>query len=78
MYCKYYQSQVLRKKTWFLSAVFRNESNLTFARALEDSENNIWEFFVPQDQEEQFLKILNSLKEKSVVVSFEKKKNRLS
>jgi hypothetical protein len=76
MYCHYYQAQVLRKKTWFLSAALRNESNVAFARALE-GQNDTFEFFVPEDQEPQFLRVMNALQKKGIVLSLEKKENRL-
>ena len=47
MYCEYYQAQVLQKKTWFLSACLRNESNLVFARSIQNKKNT-FEFFVPK------------------------------
>jgi hypothetical protein len=75
--CKYYQAEVLKQKTWFLSAVFRNESNVTFARAIEGKNNNVWEFFVPQDQEEHFLRVIKTLESKGIVLSFEEMENRL-
>ena len=76
MYCEYYQANVLRKKTWFLSAAMRNESNVAFARALE-GENDLFEFFVPKDQEERFLFLINTLKVRGIILNFEKKENRL-
>ena len=76
MYCEYYQAIILRKKTWFLSGSFRNESNLAFERSL-DSKNNLFEFFVPKDREEYFLNIIHALQKKGIVLFFEKKPNRL-
>lgn len=77
MYCKYYQAEIIRKKTWFLSAVLRNESNVAFARAFEQTENSIWEFFVPEDQDQHFLKIIKTLERKGIVASYKKMENRL-
>lgn len=76
MYCKYYLATVLRKKTWFLSAVLRNESNVVFARALE-GKNDTFEFFVPPDQEPHFLRIIKTLEDKGIVLDFQEKENRL-
>ena len=75
MYCEYYQASVLRKKTWFLSAAMRNESNAALARAIEGKPDT-FEFFVPKDQEERFLRLIKSLKEKGIILFFEKKENR--
>ena len=77
MYCEYYQASVLRKKTWFLSATLRNESNVAFARALENKPDT-FEFFVPKDQEPHFLRIMQSLQKLGIILSLEKKENRLS
>ncbi len=76
MYSQYYQAKVIKKKTWFVSGVFRNENNIAFARALEGYKD-VFEFFVPQDQEEYFLYVINYLKNTGYVLSFEKKPNRL-
>ncbi len=76
MYSEYYQAHLLKKKTWFLSAAIRNENNVALARAIE-GKNNIFEFFVPKDQEEQFLYLMQALQEKGIVLSLEKKPNRL-
>jgi len=76
MYCEYYQANLLKEKTWFLSACFRNESNMVFARAIS-GKSDVFEFFVPKDQEEHFLRLINILQNKGIVLSFEKKPNRL-
>ena len=76
MHCEYYQAKVLREKTWFLSAAIRNEDNVALARALEGAKD-VFEFFVPADQEERFLRLMNELKEMGIVLSFEKMENRL-
>jgi len=76
MYCEYYQATVFKKKTWFLSASIRNESNVAFARALEGM-SDIFEFFVPKDQEERFLYLMQTLQNRGIILSLEKKPNRL-
>lgn len=76
MYCEYYQANLLKEKTWFLSAVLRNEANLVFARALEGAQN-VFEFFVPADQESFFLEIMQELEAMGIVLSLTKLPNRL-
>ena len=76
MYCEYYQATTLKKKTWFLSACLRNEDNLVFARAVE-GRGDLFEFFVPKDQLSHFLAIMQTLMKKGIVLSLEKKPNRL-
>ena len=76
MYCQYYQATVLKIKTWFVSGVFRNEDNVVIARALEGC-SDVFEFFVPQEQEGYFLELMGYLQQEGSVLSFEKKPNRL-
>ena len=64
-----------QKKTWFLSACLRAEENVALSRAVDD-QKNVFEFFVPKDQEEDFLKIMKILLDKDIVKTLEKTKNR--
>ena len=75
MYSEYYQAKVDQKKTWFLSACLRAEENVVLSRAIEDKKN-FFEFFVPKDQEKDFLRIMQILQNKGIVKSFDKKPNR--
>ena len=76
IYSEYYVADVLKEKTWFLSACMRGEENVALARALE-GKKNVFEFFVPKDQEEDFLRVMEELKSRGVVLSLEKKENRI-
>ena len=75
MYSEYYQAKVNQKKTWFLSACLRAEENVALSRAV-NNEKNVFEFFVPKDQEEDFLRIMQILQAKDVVKTLDKTKNR--
>lgn len=75
MYSEYYQAKVDQKRTWFLSACLRAEENVALSRAVDD-EKNVFEFFVPKDQESDFLKIMQVLQDKEIVKTLEKKPNR--
>jgi len=77
MYCQYYQAQTQKSKTWFVVGCFRNEDNLVFERTL-DLEKSILEFFVPQENEERFLDIMNYLKNNGYILNLEKLPNRLA
>ncbi len=77
MYCEYYKAKVLKRKTWFLSAVIRNESNMALARAIR-GENDTFEFFVPKDQEKHFLAIMDSLKKRGIVLNLVQTPNNLA
>jgi hypothetical protein len=76
MFCEYYEALVLKEKTWFLSACFRNEPDIAFARAIKGIPE-IFEFFVPKDQEEDFLRLMKELEQMGIIYRFEKKPNRL-
>ena len=74
-YCEYYQAKVDTKKAWFISACIRSEGEIALARAIKKN-LDLFEFFVPKDQEEQFLHLMNKFLERKIIFSFEKLKNR--
>ena len=76
MFCIYYQAHVIRETIWFVTGIFRNETNWIFDRTL-DGKQNILEFFVPQDFETEFLSRMEFFKKEGYVLSFEKLPNRL-
>ena len=76
-YCLYYQAQVNIEKTWFVVGIFRNEDHIAFERTL-DNDHSILEFFVPPDQESDFLKIIKALKNRGYLFSCEKLDNRFA
>ena len=76
MFCEYFQANVQKEKTWFLSACMRNEENVAFARCL-DKKTGIFEFFVPKDQEEIFLETMARIEKMGIVSNLVKKENRL-
>ncbi len=75
-YCSYYQARVRVEKTWFIVGVFRNEDHIAFERTL-DGDHSILEFFVPVDQEQNFLQIIQSLQKRGYIYSCERLENRL-
>ena len=78
MFCAYYVAKVLTKRTWFLTGCLKSHANLAFERTIDDSrDNHLIEFFVPSDQEEEFLELMNYLQQDGVVITLEKKENRL-
>ena len=76
MYCKYYQARTLKEKTWFVIGTLKSEENLAFTRTI-DKKNSILEFFVPPDNQEKFLKIMNYLENKGYILELKKTINRL-
>ncbi len=71
MLCAYYQGYLVREKIWFVVGLLRNEDHICFERAL-DKTTGLFEFFVPHDQEELFLRIMAYLKGQGCLISFEK------
>lgn len=76
LYCKYYQAQVSKKDVWFLVSILKSMDNLEFNRTI-DIENSIFEFFVPEDNKQLFLKVMNFLIKKNVVFDLKELPNRL-
>ncbi|NDD54634.1 hypothetical protein EBZ39_12290 [bacterium] len=72
MECLYYQGRVERDKIWFVVGLLRNEDHICFERAL-DKKTGLFEFFVPKDQEEPFLFLMNYLINKDFVTCFEQR-----
>ena len=75
-YCAYYQATIDKKQTWFLVATLRSFENLCFDRAF-DAHNCIFEFYVPKDLEQDFLKIMQYYQDKAIVSNLQKLPNRL-
>ncbi len=76
MYCKYYQAQTLRPKTWFVIGSLKSEENLAFTRTV-DKKNSILEFFVTPDCEERFLMFMGTLQQMGLISNLKKVPNRL-
>jgi hypothetical protein len=75
-FCSYYQAKVDKPRTWFIVATIRSYDHLCFDRTL-DVENGIFEFFVPKDMENDFLKIIKYYQETGIISDLKKLKNRL-
>lgn len=76
MYCYYYQAHVVPKYCWMLTATLRSFENVVFDRTI-DVKNSIFEFFVPEGQEEIFLEIMDSFKAQNLIKDLKKLDNRL-
>lgn len=77
MNCSYYQTHIDKKHHLFLVGALKFYEHMCFDRTI-DAESGLFEFFVPQDQEAQFLKIMERMKEKNIVTDLKKMDNRLS
>ncbi len=76
MYCSYYKAKILRNKLWFVTGILKNEENWVFDRTL-DKNNDILEFFVIPDFEEEFLYFMELFQKGGIVITLEKLPNRL-
>jgi hypothetical protein len=76
-YCLYYQAQAAKPHHLFLVGLLKYYDHLCFDRTL-DAEKGIFEFFVPQEQEPQFLEVMAFMEEKGLVHSLVKSENRLT
>ena len=73
-YCRYYQAQVLNG--WLLASLLKSYEHLAFDRTL-DVEHQIFEFFVPQDCEAEFLIFMETMLELGVIKDLAALPNRL-
>ena len=75
-FCLYYQAHVDKKMTWFVVATLKSQENIQFDRTI-DAERSIFEFFVPESVEEQFLTVMEKLVKTGYVSDLQKMENRL-
>lgn len=76
LFCSYYTGQVERSKVWVLVSALRGTEHICFDRTV-DVQNSIFEFFVPNSTEHIFLDVMKYLQKDGVLLSLEKKENRL-
>jgi len=76
-FCLYYQAHVDKKMTWFVVATLKSQENIQFDRTI-DAERSIFEFFVPESVEEQFLVVIQKLIATGYVSNLQKMENRFA
>ncbi len=76
-FCSYYQAHVSRKETLFFVAILRSFDHLCFDRTL-DPDQELFEFFVPLDYEEQFVHLMDYFKKIKIIRNLQKLQNRLA
>ena len=76
-YCSYYQAQIDKKNHLFLVGGLKYFDHVCFDRTL-DTQKGLFEFFVPADQEDQFLAIMDGMKKRGIVNQLVKMNNRLT
>lgn len=74
--CLYYQAQVQKSNTWYLTAVLRSFESLAFDRSI-DKLSSTFEFFVPKDLEPYFLDLMSYFESIGLISDLKKAPNRL-
>lgn len=77
MYCLYYQAIVKRSECWFFVATLKSFEHLCFDRTL-DKERSLFEFYVPVDQKNNFLNLIDYMIKANIVTDLVELPNRLS
>jgi hypothetical protein len=72
----YYQAHVDRSKVWFFVAILRSYEHVAFDRTL-DTDESLFEFFIPEDCEALFLDLMRYFQNSSIVTDLIKLPNRL-
>jgi len=76
-YCQYYQSKVKPSETWFFVAAIRSCENLVFDRTF-DVHSGTFEFLVPENFENEFLKFMNYMESRDIISDLKKLDNRFT
>ena len=76
MYGLYYQAHVAEKHCWYFVGVLRSFEHLVFDRTF-DKQQGIFEFFLPPEQEEAFLAIMEYFKKEGIIAHLVKMEHRL-
>lgn len=74
-YSLYYQATIPKQFGWYITSILRSYDNMAFDRTI-DVENNVFEFFVPESQEETFLHFMKQMEEKGAALDIKKLPNR--
>ena len=75
--CFYYRAVVDRQNTWLFVGFLRSFDHMVFYRT-HDPILGVFEFFVPEHFQQQFLDIMTQLQQRQLVYNIEKLPNRLA
>ncbi len=75
-YCAYYHAHLLRKETLKTVSILKSFDHVCFDRTV-DAASGLFEFFVPEDQEQFFLKLMAYFEKEGTVSNLKKLPNRL-
>jgi hypothetical protein len=72
---RYFVAKLVKRKTWFVSGCVRNLGHVALERSLDPAED-LFEFFVAENFVSEFLSLLEALRARGDVLSFEERSNR--
>lgn len=75
-YCSYYTAYIEKSLCWYVVAILKSYEHLAFDRTL-DTPTNLFEFYVPADREQEFVRIMNYFEKQNLVSQLQKLPNRL-
>jgi hypothetical protein len=75
-FSRYYQANIEKSKGWFFVGILRSYENIAFDRTL-DKQTALFEIFVPQDCEAEFLDLMQLLIDRQIVKNLRNLPNRL-
>ena len=75
-YCRYYHAHIVKKDQQHFVSILKSVEYVGFDRTI-DKATGLFEFFVPESQEDTFLKMMNYFKKEGIVLDMEKLENRL-
>ena len=76
-YCSYYQAHLEKSFCWYVVAILKSHEHLAFDRTL-DTPTNLFEFYVPESREQEFLNLMNYFQQQHLVKNLQKLPNRLA
>lgn len=76
-YCLYYQATIERSRCWLFTSILRSFEHLCFDRTI-DAQASVFEFFVPHDNEQLFLSLMNYCKSIGLAHDFKQLPNRIA
>lgn len=76
-FCLYFQACIVKKDTWFFVATLRCHEHMSFDRTLDVS-TGVFEFFVPERYQEQFLLFMAYMENEGIVSELKQLPNRLA
>lgn len=74
--CHYYQATITREECWYFVGILRSFEYICFDRTF-DVQASIFEFFVPESQQQEFCALMNYFQKQGIVTQFKQFPNRL-